>query len=110
VEVGAGAGQDRGDLPRLRRPGEEETLAEVAAKVSQCRPLFVGLDPLGDRLQFERLTQLDDGLGQRRVLAVRGDPLHEGAVDLENVHREALEVAQRGVPGAEVVDGQANTE
>jgi hypothetical protein len=52
MEAGAGAGQDRGDLPRLGRPGEEETLAEVAAEVSQGRSLLVGLDPVGDRPQF----------------------------------------------------------
>ena len=49
-----------------------------------------------------------------RTMAVsspsRGEPLHEGPVDLERVHREALEVAERRVAGAEVVDGEADAE
>ena len=39
-----------------------------------------------------------------------GQRRHEGAVDLEDVDRELLEVGQRRVPGAEVVDGDTEAE
>jgi len=43
-------------------------------------------------------------LHEGRVTAVGFHALHEGAVDLEFVDREAFEVAQRAVAGAEVVE------
>jgi hypothetical protein len=39
-------------------------------------------------------------------LRVALDVAHEGAVDLQVIDREQLEVGERGVAGAEVVDGQ----
>ena len=48
----------------------------------------------------------EQGLGDCRVLAVGGDPAGEGLVDLERVQREVLEVVERRVSGAEVVDRQ----
>src|SRR5829696_1133559 len=44
--------------------------------------------------------------GQLGVVAGVAEPLHERAVDLEDVDREPVQVAERGVAGAEVVDGQ----
>src|SRR3712207_983988 len=35
---------------------------------------------------------------------------HEAPVDLELVDRETLQVGQRGIAGAEIVDGQADAE
>ncbi len=32
------------------------------------------------------------------------DPAHEGAIDLEAIDREAAQVAERGVAGAEIVE------
>ena len=39
-----------------------------------------------------------------------GDVLHERAVDLDLVEGEALQVAERGIAGAEVVHGDAHAE
>jgi hypothetical protein len=44
------------------------------------------------------------------VAVAGGDPVDEGAVDLELVHRQLVQVGQRGVPGAEVVDGQPHAD
>ncbi len=68
--------------------------------------LGVGLDALGDGLQVQRARHLDDGLHDGAVVGVGVDVAHEGLVDLERVQREALEVAQRRVAGAEVVQRQ----
>jgi len=46
----------------------------------------------------------------RAVLHVVADALHERAVDLEGIDREPLEVAERGIAGAEVVDGELDPE
>ncbi len=44
------------------------------------------------------------GLG---IVTEAGD---EGSVDLQLIHRKLVEMAERGVAGAEVVDGDANAE
>jgi hypothetical protein len=54
--------------------------------------------------------QVDDRGHDRRVLLVGEQAGHERPVDLELVDREPLEVRQRGVAGAEVVDRQADPE
>ena len=51
---------------------------------------------------------MDDGADQGLVLGIDADVAHERLVDLELVHLEALEVAQRRIPRAEVVDGHAH--
>ncbi len=58
---------------------------------------------------MEALAHGDDRLGDRLVLRIRGQIADEGAVDLERVDREALEVSERGVAHAEVVDRKAHS-
>ncbi len=48
--------------------------------------------------------RLDDG----HVVAILGDVLNEGAVDLELVGGQPLEIAQGGVAGTEIIDGKAD--
>jgi hypothetical protein len=48
----------------------------------------------------------DDG----GVLRLVAHALDERAVDLETVHRQTLQIRERGVAGAEVVDGQAHAD
>ncbi len=45
----------------------------------------------------------DDGFAQRQVRGVRHQVAHEGLVDLEVVDVQLLQVGQRGIPRAEVV-------
>ena len=50
----------------------------------------------------------DDRPHHRLVVRVAADVAHERAVDLDPLHRQPLEVAQRAVAGAEVVQRQAD--
>src|SRR5438105_1996333 len=52
------------------------------------------------------MTERRDGRDDGAVGGVRTEPGDEAPVDLEGVDREAFEVAERGVAGAEVVDRQ----
>src|SRR5690606_10333679 len=92
-------------LERLRRrgPGEEVALAEVAAERGEHRELLVGLDALGHRRQAERVRQRDDRGGDRRVLRLAAQPGDERAVELDDVQREAPQLAERRPARAEVV-------
>ncbi len=91
------------------RPGEQEALAQLAPEVAQQPELGGGLDALGDGLEVQALGHVhdraDDLLGVRAALELG----HEAAVDLHHVGGEAVQVAQRGVAGAVVVDGHRDT-
>ncbi len=68
------------------------------------------LHPFGDRLDAEPAGEIDQGLHEGAVVGGVRDVLHEGAVDLDDVDAELAQVAERGVAGAEIVDGDAAAE
>src|SRR2546429_1217708 len=92
------------DLVRRCRPREEEALGEVAAELPQRRELPVRLDAFGDREQAEGVSEADEVRGDRGVLRVVLDALDERAIDLDQVDREAPQLAEGREAGAEVVD------
>src|SRR4051812_1779594 len=96
-----------GDLARLR-PGEVEALPEVAAERPQFGELQRRLDALGRHRQAERVTQSHDRGDDRGVVGIVTEAVDEGAVDLEGVDRQRLQVAERRMSGAEVVDAQTH--
>ena len=83
---------------------EEESLCGLTAVLAQERELFLRLDSFGHDHELQAVGHGDDGAHDGRVVGVRRDLRDEAAVDLQIVEREVLEVAQRGVAGAEVVD------
>ena len=99
-------------LDDRRRAGaaEEVALAAVAAHLAQAGQLQRRLQALGDHGDAERVAEVDDRLDDRRVLACRGRARRRSPVDLDRLDREALEVGQRRVAGAEVVDGEVQAE
>src|SRR5690348_5673338 len=88
------------------RPGDQESLAELAAHFAQRDQLPWLLDALGDDLEPQVPAELDHGPGQQRERGVVTEPGDERGIDLDDVQRELAQVGQRGVAGAEVVDGQ----
>src|SRR2546427_4111451 len=93
------------ELLGRHRLAVQEALHLVAAVALQEMELGVGLDALGDHFQVQRVTERDDGLGEDPVLGFRAaaDVAHEGAVDLQRVDRQGLEIRERGIAGAEIV-------
>src|SRR5436309_5217639 len=84
---------------------EEVALKLVAAEPLEPAHLLLLLDPLGDHVDLQAHGEGDHR--RRHLLAAAGlaDGVHEGAVELEGVDREGGEIGERGVAGAEVVDG-----
>src|SRR5438132_1263359 len=81
---------------------------ESAAQVAQGRHLVESFDALGDDVELEASPERDDRSSEARVRLVIG---HEKRpVHLEDVDRQAAEVGERRVAGAEVVHRQANAE
>jgi hypothetical protein len=65
--------------------------------------LLGGLDALGDRPQAQGVSETDHRFNDRCVLRLFSQPVDKGFVYLYHVHREALEVGEVRVTGAEVV-------
>ena len=97
---------DVGKPVRADRPRIEIALSRVAARVDELVALSRFLDALRDRRDPEGLRHGDDGRDQSGVGAVRlAHVAHEGLIDLQDSCREALQIRERGVLRAEVVDG-----
>ena len=94
-------------LGGLRRD-EQVALPLRAAMVGEERELLGPLDPFGDDVDAERLTERDDGGGDGAVVGVVRHAVHEAAIDLQRVDREEAQCAERRVAGAEIVDRDAH--
>ena len=62
------------------------------------------LDPFGDHVEAQALTEVDDPAHELLLARILVDPVDERTVDLENVDREVAQMRERRVAGAEVVD------
>ncbi len=94
--------------PSRRR--EEEPLGHVAAELARAVALQLGLDAFRDDLHPERMGHLRGGEHDGVVGVARAESRHERLIDLELIERELLQVAERRVPRAEVVDGESDPE
>ena len=91
-----------------RRQGAAEMVAlkGVAAFFPQKGRLVGGFHSFRHYLHLEAVGQGDDGDHHRPVIVVGGDVVDESPIDLEAVDGEALQIAQRRIAGAEVIQGQ----
>src|SRR5439155_5802714 len=76
-------------------------------ELAQQRRLRLRLDALRHRRYTKALAQLEDGAYELGVTMRLGEPVDERAVDLEHVDREPVQVRERRIARAEVVDGQS---
>src|SRR3569833_1363067 len=106
----AGARQHADDVACLDRSGEQIALAGAAAHLHESARLAFGLHALRGDVYAQGVRQGQDGTDDRCVVGVLLNAAYEAAIYLERVHREALQVGERGVAGAEVVDSDANPE
>src|SRR5206468_3866379 len=87
---------------------EVKALHFPAAVLLQEVELRLGLHSLCNDAKVEALRQLDHRADDGRVFESIGQILDKVPVDLQTVNRETLQVAQRRMPHAEVVDGDGN--
>ena len=85
-------------------------LDAVASHLPQGFQLLLGLHALGYHSEAQAVSQCHDGPQQRHRIRFRFEFQEESLVDLDRVDRQTAEIAQRGVPCAEVVDGNAHTQ
>ena len=68
------------------------------------------LHPFGNGGELEPFGEIDQRAHEGTIVLRADDVLHEGAVDLDDIDAELAQVAERGVAGAEIVDGDAAAE
>ena len=93
-----------------RRLADEIALHHVAALVGEEAELFLGFDALGDDRHVEAVAEADHRADDRRRLRVAAEIHDEGAVDLDLVERERLQIGQRRIAAAEIVHRDAHAE
>src|SRR5437016_2358071 len=92
------------------RLGEEITLAFVAVVLAQEGELLRGLHAFGEHTQAEAVAHGDDRLRKRRVAPAFDEARNERPVDLQAVDRQAGEVGEARIAGAEVVHRNLHAE
>src|ERR1035441_1413715 len=80
----------------------------MAFELSEAIPLFFGFHTLGDDRQTHGFTKGNDGLRDGAAACIFHNVPNEGAINLQLVQRQTLQVSQRGIPGAKVVQGKSN--
>src|SRR6266851_2631382 len=86
-----------------QRTGEQEALSVRAAEPLQLSRLHLALNPFGHHAGFERAGQRQDALDNGGPPG-KQQAVHERPVDLEGVHGQLVQVAQRRVAGPEVIE------
>jgi hypothetical protein len=89
---------------------EQASLAEDAAESEKLLELLFGLDPFSDDPHSQVVGKAHDRAGRDPVVAPGAKVPDEGAVDLEGIDLESVEVTERGVAGAEVVEVDVESE
>src|SRR5437763_6765709 len=101
-----GSGRTPGDYPgpeevsnvgRRQRPGVVVALGLAAAQPAQHGRLQRRFDAFGDHAHAQGVSQPDHGRDDRGVVGVVAEAGHERLVDLEDVDREPLQVAERRI-------------
>src|SRR5690606_15592446 len=92
------------------RTRDEEPLRGIAAERRDGPKRVAAVDTLRDDAHLERPRQLDDDAHDLLVLVVRRGGRYEALVDLDLGGRNLLEVAERRVALAEIVDREADAE
>ena len=103
-------GEHAGDIVDGGGLAVKVALTEIAAQPEEHAGLRGSLDAFGDGSESEALAEADDSGDDFPALTHAGHGADETSVDLEAVEGEGLEVAQAGVAGAEVVEGEAAAE
>ena len=98
-------------LCRVHGARVEIALSVGAVQLDETVALAADFDAFGDGFESERGGEADDQTDESPLLAVVVlDAVDERFRDLENVNREAAQIAQGRVAGAEVVDRELDAE
>src|SRR6266446_1042046 len=89
---------------------KKEALRAITSSCPELLQLLKILHSLGYDLHRENACQIDNGGYDRRNLRDSMDGGHEGAVDLQSLHREPTEGTERGIAGTEIIDAKGHAQ
>src|SRR5207253_531606 len=81
-----------------------------AAVLFEELELFLRLDALGDHANVQRLAHRDHGRNDCSVASSALDVVNERLIDFQSIDREPLQVIERGMSHAEIIDRDAHSE
>ena len=90
--------------------GEQKALHLVTARQPQQHPLVLGFNALDQYRRAQCPGKGHDRLNDHASIGGSAERRDEAFVDLELVQRKALKIAQVGIAGAEVVQGDSHTQ
>src|SRR2546430_10946330 len=96
-------------LPNRKWLADEIALHRVAALLGEKAELLLRLYALGDDRHFQRMTEIDHGPDDCRRLRIAAEIDDKGAIDLDLVERERLQITQRRIAAAEIVQDRKST-
>ena len=102
--------QQRPDIRRRLRRAEQIALHFRTAEFAQQVALLLGLDAFGGRRHVAIGGDVHHRLHDAGRAFRLGDVGDEAAVDLDLVERKTLQIAQRGIAGAEIVERNADAD
>ncbi len=102
--------QPLGEHDSWQGPADEEALRRVAPELSQAAPGLLRLDALGYDAEAEVVAEIDRRAHDHVVVLVVLHVHDERPVDLQDVDREPLQLAEGREAGAEVVDRERHAE
>ncbi len=83
---------------------EVVALHGAASETAQDEDVFGRFDPFDDADEVQVAAEIDDRLDDVAAGLFRRQARHEAAIDLDLVDRQAVDVTEAGIAGAEVVE------
>ncbi|MNJ48308.1 hypothetical protein D3C77_434980 [compost metagenome] len=83
-------------------------LIQITPQPLQKLQLLRQLHPFGNHRQIQAPGHGYNGADDLRIVGVLRRIAHKRLVDLQRIHRQALEVGQRRIPGTEIIHGKAH--
>ena len=88
---------------------EEISLNGGTTGLFEIVDLRLRFDAFGDEIEAEAACDGNDCQDYRKMAVLAPDFLDEGLVDLQRVNGKSMQVGERGITRAEVVDGDADS-
>ncbi len=86
------------------RPAEDVTLNPVGPHIPEHGYFVLRFGTFGDYRQVERMAELDHSLEQWMLTGVGANSFYESTVNLQFIEGQTVEIGQRGLASAKVVD------
>ncbi len=82
----------------------------IATALAEEAVLLAGLHTLGHHFEPQGMRHQNDGLHDCGIVRIAGEVADERPIDLELADRQALELAERGMAGTEIVHRDLHSE